>query len=438
MDRKLNLAKIAYQNTKKLASPLRTAERKKNATESPYFSPLQTRNQRKVQNRKVKSVHELGKSGAIFQELTESPLSQSVKASLSYNASIVPDKATTSQAKSPKKRASNEIKNDAVKKVATKAKKASVDEESKAVDVKKQRKHIKIEFDDKSSVKLENEQSTATNAGSSDAAKTTVKQSKKRASNDTNVGTTASIKTEIDDNAGTSSKQTKFEPKNWEQMLRNIREMRKDRSAPVDTMGCHKCSDEDSDEKTQRFHHLIALMLSSQTKDNVTYDAMNRLREHGLTPAKMVETNDGELEKLLYPVSFYKNKAKYIKKTAQILIDKFDSDIPNDIKGLVSLPGVGPKMAHICMRAAWNIVTGIGVDTHVHRISNRLKWLPKETKEPEQTRVGLEEWLPFEYWAEVNELLVGFGQTICTPTNPKCGQCLNYDICPSKIVKKKK
>lgn len=72
---------------------------------------------------------------------------------------------------------------------------------------------------------------------------------------------------------------------------------------------------------------------------------------------------------------------------------------------MVSLPGVGPKMAHICMRVAWNIVTGIGVDVHVHRISNRLKWVPKETKEPEQTRIALEKWLPFEEWAEVNELV---------------------------------
>lgn len=74
----------------------------------------------------------------------------------------------------------------------------------------------------------------------------------------------------------------------------------------------------------------------------------------------------------------------------------------------------------------------------VHRIANRLKWVPKETKEPEQTRIALEQWLPFDYWSEVNELLVGFGQTICAPTNPKCGECMNYDICPSKVVQKKK
>lgn len=108
-------------------------------------------------------------------------------------------------------------------------------------------------------------------------------------------------------------------------------------------------------------------MLSSQTKDAVTYEAMSRLKRHGLTPETMVGTSTSELEQLLYPVGFYKTKAKHIQKTSQILIDQFQSDIPNDIKGLISLPGVGPKMAHICMRVAWNIVTGIGVDVHVSK-----------------------------------------------------------------------
>lgn len=178
-------------------------------------------------------------------------------------------------------------------------------------------------------------------------------------------------------------------------------------------------------------------MLSSQTKDTVTFDAMKRLKQRGLTPEAMSEIDVGELEKLLHPVSFYKRKAIYIKKTAKILIEKFDADIPHSIEEMVKLPGVGPKMGHICMRVGWGVVSGIGVDTHVHRISNRLKWMPKATKEPEQTRIALEGWLPKELWSEVNELMVGFGQTVCTPINPKCGDCLNYDICPSKIPKKK-
>lgn len=122
-------------------------------------------------------------------------------------------------------------------------------------------------------------------------------------------------------------------------------------------------------------------------------------------------------------------------------MEKYNSDIPNNIKELVALPGVGPKMAHICMATAWQEVTGIGVDVHVHRISNRLGWLSQPTKDPEQTRVALEAWLPQQLWSDVNYLLVGFGQTICTPLKPKCLECLNCQICPSapktlKIEKK--
>lgn len=129
-----------------------------------------------------------------------------------------------------------------------------------------------------------------------------------------------------------------------------------------------------------------------------------------------------------------------MQRTSKILIEKYNSDIPNNIKELIALPGVGPKMAHICMSTAWKEVTGIGVDVHVHRISNRIGWLPKPTKEPEQTRVGLEAWLPQSLWAEVNYLLVGFGQTVCLPVKPKCSTCLSREICPfgSGIVKNEK
>ncbi|XP_002132792.2 endonuclease III-like protein 1 [Drosophila pseudoobscura] len=220
----------------------------------------------------------------------------------------------------------------------------------------------------------------------------------------------------------------------WYRQLENIRSMRSLNAAPVDTMGCHQCADTTADFKTQRFQKLVALMLSSQTKDQTTYEAMNRLKARTLTPDSLKDMPIGELETLLHPVSFYKNKAKYLKQTTQILIDKYDSDIPNNAKELIALPGVGPKMAHICMAVAWDKLTGIGVDVHVHRISNRLGWLPRPTKEPEQTRVALESWLPSTLWAEVNHLFVGFGQTVCTPLKPNCGQCLNKDICPSAKV----
>lgn len=133
-------------------------------------------------------------------------------------------------------------------------------------------------------------------------------------------------------------------------------------------------------------------------------------------------------------------KVEYIKRTSTILLNKYDSDIPKTVKELCELPGVGPKMAHICMRNAWGVVSGIGVDTHVHRICNRLKWVRKETKTPEETRNELEDWLPRPLWSEVNHLLVGFGQETCLPRFPKCSECLNKNICPytSKSDKKTK
>uniref|UniRef100_A0A182JL12 Endonuclease III homolog n=1 Tax=Anopheles atroparvus TaxID=41427 RepID=A0A182JL12_ANOAO len=236
----------------------------------------------------------------------------------------------------------------------------------------------------------------------------------------------------LDDNTG---KEIKWEPKNWRQMMENIREMRRAHVAPVDMMGCDQFTSDGENatpERIKRYHCLVSLMLSSQTKDQANHECMLRLKKHGLTPESIVQTDVSVLEKLIYPVSFYKNKSKFIKNMSQIVIDQYDGDIPKDIEGLLKLPGVGKKMAHLCMRSAWNIVTGIGVDTHVHRISNWLQWVPKETKTPEDTRVALEKWLPFEHWEEVNHMLVGFGQTICTSTFPRCNDCLNAPICPAR------
>ncbi|XP_067005253.1 endonuclease III-like protein 1 [Anabrus simplex] len=239
----------------------------------------------------------------------------------------------------------------------------------------------------------------------------------------------------------TENNGVKWEPKDWEKVLDNIREMRKNKDAPVDGMGCDKCMDENASPEDMRYQSLISLMLSSQTKDQVTYAAMQKLKQHGLTVDNILQTDDKTLGELIYPVGFWKSKVKYIKATTQILKDQYNGDIPNTVQQLCKLPGVGPKMAHICMNVAWGIVSGIGVDTHVHRISNRLGWVQKPTKTPEETRVALESWLPYHLWDEVNHLLVGFGQQICQPVRPQCGSCLNNNLCPYgrlEVKKKKK
>uniref|UniRef100_A0A5S6Q6T5 Endonuclease III homolog n=1 Tax=Trichuris muris TaxID=70415 RepID=A0A5S6Q6T5_TRIMR len=221
-----------------------------------------------------------------------------------------------------------------------------------------------------------------------------------------------------------------WQPPNWLSMLENIEAMRSGKEAPVDTSGCSRLSEPNANPKTKRYQLLLALMLSSQTKDIVTAAAMRRLKEHGCSLENVLAMSEEQLGKLIYPVSFWKTKARMIKKTSRVLLENYDGDIPQTAKELCQLPGVGPKMAYLAVQTAWNRCDGIGVDTHVHRISNRLGFVPKVTKTPEQTRKALESWLPKQYWSSINELLVGFGQTVCQPRYPKCQSCLNVDICP--------
>lgn len=226
-------------------------------------------------------------------------------------------------------------------------------------------------------------------------------------------------------------------PKNWLQTIENIRKVRERIPADVDTMGCDQSSrSKEISDIDKRFHCLVSLMLSSRTKDPVTWTALEKLRQKGLASVEsMKEAKEKDLEDLIYPVGFYRRKAVQLKKVASILANEYNGDIPNSLESLCKLPGVGPKMAHLCMWSAWRELTGIGVDEHVRRISGRLGWVPKKANQsPEETRKALESWLPREYWAEINHLLVGFGQTICKPVGPKCDQCDNNSICPSSRI----
>ena len=149
-------------------------------------------------------------------------------------------------------------------------------------------------------------------------------------------------------------------------------------------------------------------MLSSQTKDTTNAIAMRRLQTElpapGLTLETILDVDPVRLNELIYVVGFHNNKTRYIKATALILRDNFASDIPDTVEGLMSLPGVGPKMAYLCLSAAWGRTEGIGVDVHVHRITNLWRW--HTTKTPEETRLILQAWLPRDKWHEINHLLV--------------------------------
>ncbi|XP_017713860.1 PREDICTED: endonuclease III-like protein 1 isoform X2 [Rhinopithecus bieti] len=222
-----------------------------------------------------------------------------------------------------------------------------------------------------------------------------------------------------------------WEPQDWQQQLVNIRAMRSKKDAPVDHLGTEHCYDSSAPPKVRRYQVLLSLMLSSQTKDQVTAGAMQRLRAQGLTVDSILQTDDATLGKLIYPVGFWRSKVKYIKQTSTILQQRYGGDIPASVAELVALPGVGPKMAHLAMAVAWGTVSGIAVDTHVHRIANRLGWTKRATKSTEETRTALEEWLPRELWHEINGLLVGFGQQTCLPVRPRCQACLNQALCPA-------
>ncbi|MCJ1391886.1 DNA N-glycosylase and apurinic/apyrimidinic (AP) lyase [Xylographa bjoerkii] len=231
-------------------------------------------------------------------------------------------------------------------------------------------------------------------------------------------------------------------PAHWEEVYEAVREMRKRVLAPVDTMGCESLADEGLSERDQRFQTLIALMLSSQTKDTTTAATIHNLQTSlpfpGLTLANILAVDPTTLNTLIYAVGFHNNKTRYIKATALILQEQFNDDIPDTVAGLMSLPGVGPKMAYLCLSAAWGRTEGIGVDVHVHRITNLWGW--HKTRGPEETRKCLEAWLPRERWHEINHLLVGFGQTICAPVGRRCGECTLAErgLCPSAVVERKR
>ncbi|KAF6162282.1 hypothetical protein GIB67_008411 [Kingdonia uniflora] len=228
-------------------------------------------------------------------------------------------------------------------------------------------------------------------------------------------------------------------PADWEEVLEGIRKMRSLEDAPVDSMGCEKAGSI-LPPKERRFAVLVSSLLSSQTKDGVTHGnsgAIQRLLQSGLLTADAIDNaEESTIKSLIYPVGFYSRKACNMKKIAKVCLTNYGGDIPSSLEELLLLPGIGPKMAHLVMNVGWNNVQGICVDTHVHRICNRLGWVSRpgtkqKTSFPEQTRESLQLWLPKEEWVAINPLLVGFGQTICTPLRPRCGMCGINNLCPS-------
>ena len=174
------------------------------------------------------------------------------------------------------------------------------------------------------------------------------------------------------------------------------------------------------------FKVLISCILSLRTKDDTTAAASSRLFKITDDPAKMLKIKDRTMEKTIYPVGFYRTKTRNIKSICRILVDKYKSRVPDEIDELLKLKGVGRKTANLVVTLGYNKL-GICVDTHVHRISNRLGYISTTT--PEKTEFALRKRLPQKHWIIYNDLLVTFGQNLCKPISPVCSICPIYNYC---------
>ena len=189
-------------------------------------------------------------------------------------------------------------------------------------------------------------------------------------------------------------------------------------------------------EETQEdpFQVLIATMLSAQTKDAVTAAASERLFKVASTPKAMAALPVSRIEKLIYPVSFYRNKARHVKQACRQILDSFGGEVPDTMEELLTLQGVGRKTANLVLILSHASRNNICVDTHVHRISNRLGWV--KTRTPEQTEHALYEVVPRKWWPDVNLYLVTWGQNVCRPVYPRCRACVASTMCPRVGVTK--
>ncbi len=176
------------------------------------------------------------------------------------------------------------------------------------------------------------------------------------------------------------------------------------------------------------FRVLIATMLSAQTRDEVTADASERLFRVADGPASLARLPRSRIERLIYPVSFYRHKARHLGQTCRLLLSRFGGRVPTSMEDLLALPGVGRKTANLVLIVAHRSEANICVDTHVHRISNRLGWV--DTKTPTETEHALYRVAQRRWWPLVNLYMVTWGQHVCRPVYPLCDDCAIGAVCP--------
>jgi endonuclease-3 len=181
-----------------------------------------------------------------------------------------------------------------------------------------------------------------------------------------------------------------------------------------------------ADQGRDPFRVLVACILSLRTQDTTTGPAAARLFAVADTPVAMLRLSARQIERLIYPVGFYRTKARVLLGLCRDLLERFGGGVPDDIDALLTLKGVGRKTANLVVTMGFN-KPGICVDTHVHRISNRLGYV--RTRHPEETEMALRARLPRRFWMGYNDLLVGFGQNVCTPVSPRCSMCPVSALC---------
>ena len=180
--------------------------------------------------------------------------------------------------------------------------------------------------------------------------------------------------------------------------------------------------------RDKAFQVLIGTLLSARTQDSTTDAASGRLFAAAPTPERVAGLPVEEIERLIYPVSFYRNKARHVQATSRLLLERFGGRVPDAMDDLLTLPGVGRKTANLVLIVAFGSQRNICVDTHVHRIANRLGWV--RTSTPEQTEQALYRAVARRWWPDVNLYLVVWGQNVCRPVRPRCGACAISAHCP--------
>ncbi len=206
----------------------------------------------------------------------------------------------------------------------------------------------------------------------------------------------------------------------WEELLKIMENEAKKRNAPVYSIK----------HNPNPFQVLVSAILSTRTRDEQTAKACERLFRVAEKPEDLLRLSVDEIDELIRDVGFHRVKAKNLKRLAEILVKEYNSQVPSEFDELIKLPGVGRKVANIVLANAFK-KPAIAVDTHVHRIANRMGIV--ETKKPEETERELMKIVPKELWHRVNRPFVGFGQTVCRPIKPLCNECPFKDLCPKLL-----